>query len=113
MFWNKIRPHFAQDRIKKLEDDLFRTKSKLHSLQIVVGEMQRVGKRRMSADDLHDGMTAWREIDHVLYRGTIKRIMVSGFQKWAYACYGPWGLISFDIDEQVWWVEYKPKAKKK
>jgi hypothetical protein len=33
--------------------------------------------------------------------------------EWCYAVGGPWGHIKFDIEKGRWWVEDKPKGKKK
>jgi hypothetical protein len=104
MFGNKK----LKERIAKLEGDLFRMNSTLHSLQVVVGELQRVGKRRMSACDLKDELIAWKEINHILYRETIKQIDVNGVPTWVYGCYGPWGFITLDMEKRTWWIEDKP-----
>jgi len=117
MFWNSTRIEALEERIKKLEDKLFDTNSKLSSVRYQLGEMQRIGKRRMTASDIKDGMSAWREIEHVLYKETIERNNTPFKDMfpypWCYAVGGPWGHIRLDIEIQKWWIEDKQKAKKK
>ena len=113
MFGNKER----DERIEKLGKKFIELSNTLNSTRYRLGEMQKIGKRRMKPSDIKEGVTAWLEIEHVLYRETIERNNTPFKDmfpyEWCYAVGGPWGHIKFDIEKGKWWVEDKPKGKKK
>ena len=93
------------------EKELYNLRSSLISVRYQLGLLQKVGKRRMRASDLRNGLTAWREIDGILHEEYIEtnKSLTKDEYRWCYAVGGPWGHVRLDIKSQVWWVENKKK----
>ena len=111
--WKVMNDQKLSDRIDKLYKEVVSIGSGLYTCRRQLGNIQREGKVRMEEQDIREGLTAWREVDGVLFRETIEpsRILLKRMSpyKWTYAVGGPCGYMWLDVENSTWWIDAKDK----